>query len=370
MLETVRRDATQRLVASEKAEVRRRHGHAYLAFARAMWPALEAFGLAALVRMAEERDNLRAAVRYAVEAADAGLGLALAQPLGMFYWLSGDMDEAAATIDAVLAIPGGEEPSLARMRALEAAANTAYYAGDREVPRRLYRAQLEMARTLGDAKGIADARWNLFFTEFGPNDWDPAFRELDSIEAAYRELGDERALARTLTARANWLVSAGRREEAVQVLKPAIERYRALHDISYRAQSAQLLTAVCLELGDPAAGAQWLMETFDVADEAGSTPTVMIGLPMMALTIHRLGMPEEAATILGAYEGFTRRYGIRMPAFLAQLMASRFDVSEIREALPPATYEAARTRGDGMEMSEVIAFARRMVAERSVLTPT
>jgi hypothetical protein len=192
---------------------------------------------------------------------------------------------------------------------------------------------------------------------------------LDEIEAAYRDLGDERALARVLNARANWLVTAGRLAEAAQVLQAAIGRHRALRDLSYRAQSAQLLTAVYLELGDPAAGARWLMETFDVADEAGSTPTVMIGLPMMALAIFRLGMPEEAATILGAYEGFTRRYGIRMPTFLAQLMSSQFDVSEIRGALPPATYEAARARGDGMEMGDVIAFARRLVAERMVLEP-
>jgi predicted ATPase len=368
MLETVRRDASRRLDPTQTLELRRRHADAYLRFAQAFAPRLETSeSTAALAGMAEERDNLRAAVRFAVEAGDAALGLAFAQPLGTFFVLSGDMDEATTTIDAILAIPRGEAPSLARMRALEAAGTTAYYGGDRERPRHMYRAQLEMAQALGDRKGIADARWNLFFTVFGPRDWEPALRELDEIEAAYRELGDERALARTMWARSTRLAAARRRTEAIEVLEVAIERYRALGDLSYQSQAATLLTALNLELGDASTAARWLLEALGLADEARSAAIVMTGLPMTALVIARLGMPEDAATIFGAYEGLTRRWGIRMPRFLEELMSSRFPMSEITDALPRATYDAARRRGDGMQVQEVLAYARQLVAERGAL---
>lgn len=122
------------------------------------------------------------------------------------------------------------------------------------------------------------------------------------------------------------------------------------------------------ELGDPSQAARWFLEALEVGDEGGTS--LMSGLPMMALIVFRLGSPVGAATILGAHEGFMRSRSVQMPPYLEALMASRFPLSGIRDALSPADYEEARSRGLGMRVDEVIALASEAARERGVPRPS
>jgi gluconate 5-dehydrogenase len=74
---------------------------------------------------------------------------------------------------------------------------------------------VELARALGDRKGIADARYNLAFTEHSPAEWQPALIELDALVTEYGALGEDRAKWRVHWARATRLTQGGRPAEAV-----------------------------------------------------------------------------------------------------------------------------------------------------------
>jgi len=166
MLETIRSFALERLgELSDRGAIARRHALAYMAVAEAgsasvpgrqQRPVLE--------RYAEERDNYRAALRWAIETGEAEVGLRLFVALGWTWGLRGELEEGRAWAAEILGIPGADSPTAWRMRALEAVGTLEYYSGNRDVAERHYRAQLEVAREIGDPLGIAHALFNIPFT--------------------------------------------------------------------------------------------------------------------------------------------------------------------------------------------------------------
>jgi tetratricopeptide (TPR) repeat protein len=359
MLETVRQDATRRLnLDASRGELKQRHALAYLALAEEHGPALETRDAAiAVVRLEEERGNVRSALQWAIATGNAEVGLRLGAALYRFWALIGDIQEGSATLAAILALPGAETPTLWRMRALEAAGNLSYYSGDSVRPRQMYVAQLELARALNDRKGIADARYNLAFTDYSPVEWQPALAELDALVAEYEALGEDRAKWRVYWARATRLTQGGRHVEAVAILEEALPQYRALGD-PYLTQAAGLLSALSFKLGDPVNAVRWLVEALSAATQAGNLPSITGGLPSMAMAAFHLGQPAAAATILGAYESLSRRYGVRMPENLRESQDALDPVDQVAAAISAEAYEEAYTRGTLMSIDEVVDFVR------------
>ena len=46
-----------------------------------------------------------------------------------------------------------------------------------------------------------------------------------------------------------------------------------------------------------------------VGRELGDAPAITVALPLMAAAVFELAGPVPAATIMGAYEGLSKRYG-------------------------------------------------------------
>jgi predicted ATPase len=193
MLETIRAFAADKLASNgEHVEVGRRHAQTYLALAETSAPAIRRRSrVATLRRIGPERDNFRAAARWAIDHDDADTALRLATALvelrGAPPWGVGPgLAEARTTILAALATPGAEVPTLARMRALEAAGTAFYYVGDNERARGFYDAHLEVAEEIGDRQGVADAMFNLAWTRDWSKEPVEADRYFDRVSDAYR----------------------------------------------------------------------------------------------------------------------------------------------------------------------------------------
>jgi tetratricopeptide (TPR) repeat protein len=356
ILETIRQFAAERMAedADMAAAVRRRHAFAYLDVAEACAPAMAARGQpTAVARLSEEQGNIRAAIRWAIDAGDADVGLRYCAALWRFW---GGSEEGRSTIQAVLQIRGAEAPTTARMRALEASGGVFFWSGERDRAHELYRAQLELARILGDRRGEIDAKFNLGFTE----DWlgrsDEGLATWDEIAASYEALGDERAVARTLAPRAAILVLGGRRAEAKELLERAALRYHELDDPFYEAMAAGNLSWLSLELGDRPGALRWYTVSAVASREFGDHVGMTVALPMGAVAANEFGNPERAATILGAYEALSRRYGVRTPRGLEAIIQSRDPLGRVRATLDPTAFEAAWSRGQAMGMEEAVAF--------------
>ena len=159
MLETIREYAAEQLVGrDDRLEVQRRHALAYLALAEAAGPALRTRRRGAVAPgFSAEGDNLKAAVRWAIDAGDVEIGLRLAAALQNYWSLKGQVVEGRSATLAILDIPGADAPSPWRMRALEAAGALFFFSGDNDRAGALWGAELEVARALDDRQGTADA---------------------------------------------------------------------------------------------------------------------------------------------------------------------------------------------------------------------
>ena len=119
LLETVRAYGLERCrEAGEEAALRAAHARYFLELAEQADPELRRRDQVRWIRrLAAERGNLHAALRWAVEAGDAGLALRLVAALS-WYWLLHSARSEVGWVDRALALPAGAVPPAIRARAL------------------------------------------------------------------------------------------------------------------------------------------------------------------------------------------------------------------------------------------------------------
>ena len=105
MLATVREYALERLEEhGELPELRRRHADCYFALGAAAEPELQGPRQQEwLLALADDRENLRAAVRFLLDQRDWDRAAAFAWTLYLYWWLSGSLGEVREWMDEVLA---------------------------------------------------------------------------------------------------------------------------------------------------------------------------------------------------------------------------------------------------------------------------
>ncbi|MEX2011270.1 MAG: adenylate/guanylate cyclase domain-containing protein, partial [Chloroflexota bacterium] len=198
MLETIRDFAAEQLGASgEQDAIRRRHALAVLGLAERAAPSLTTSDQRTwLDRLARDHDNLRAVHGWAVETEDARVGLRLVTAMWRFWQIRGHLVEGRSRADAAIAIPGAEKAGETYVTALEAAGGLCYWLADFPCAQSRYEEVLAVRRTGGDPRAIAEALYNLGFTElFFRNDVERA-RELgEEALGQFRGAGDERGIA-------------------------------------------------------------------------------------------------------------------------------------------------------------------------------
>jgi predicted ATPase/DNA-binding SARP family transcriptional activator len=112
MLETIREYGLRRLrETGQLAAVRAAFSGYFRDLAERAEPHLRTAGQVPWIeRLAAERDNLTAALRYSVEAGDADTAVRLGAALGLFWTIRGSHAEAVAWLRTVLAVPGTAPP--------------------------------------------------------------------------------------------------------------------------------------------------------------------------------------------------------------------------------------------------------------------
>jgi predicted ATPase/DNA-binding SARP family transcriptional activator len=112
MLETIREYGRDRLAQhGQLAEVRAVHTRCFLHLAELAEPHVRGTGQVPWVaRLAGERDNLVAALRFAADTGDADTAVRLAAALGLFWTIQGNHAEAVGWIELALGVPGPAAP--------------------------------------------------------------------------------------------------------------------------------------------------------------------------------------------------------------------------------------------------------------------
>jgi tetratricopeptide (TPR) repeat protein len=241
------------------------------------------------------------------------------------------------------------------MRALEAAGTAFYYVGDNERATGFYEAQLDVAEEIGDRQGVADALFNLGWTQ----DWSgrptEADRHLDRVSLAYRASGDERGLARVAFLRGQFLLRAGLAMRAIEVLQAAYERYGDLDDLAYLSMTTGALGGAYLQVGNRDAAIHWFVDgVLRLAHEIGDEVAITLTLPIGATAAIEAGRPELAAMIMGAHEVLSRAYGIRGPIAVEPLFLEFGPLERAKELLDPLVFEVALERGRQLHVDELM----------------
>ena len=235
MLHTIRQFAAEQLASSGDTEnYQERHAAAVLVFVEhGAGEVMGSEGGAWLDRYELERDNIRAAMNWALESGATEQALRLLAGCWRYWQMRGYLAEARTYADRVVVLPDATEFPAAREAALEAAAGIAYWQGDFDVARVWYQETLDLARARQDDRAEANALYNLSFTyTWNPGEQEEALKLANQALEVNRRLGDQLGIGRALWARAgaeyffrDFASAASGLDEALEIFRPLGDRF-------------------------------------------------------------------------------------------------------------------------------------------------
>jgi hypothetical protein len=354
-LSTMRMFAGDRLEERGDADdLRRRHATTYLAIAEEIAPHLPGPGQASrLDHVAEEHDNLRAALDWSIANGEVELAQRFTGALWRFWQGRGHIEEGWATVQRVLAMPGAEAPTPGRVGLLDAAGGVAWWRGDTNTADGFYQEQVDLARRLGEPRALANALFNLSHSRVVGDD--PAASEAIRAEAIrqFEAIGDARGAARVEWIAAN-VLTVNDPAAATTLLEDLLARYVELDDAFYVALAYGTLSWALLGSGRYDDALEPAFQTFQLAAAARDIGAATFGIREVEIVLQLLGHPRPATILEGAFEAFSNRYGISPPpAFSSHAQRLWRGPEALRQELGEAEFDALREAGAQMSLDEV-----------------
>ena len=355
MLQVIREFALEQLQAGGEADlIRNRHAAAFQALAEEAAPHL--FGAdqkSWLDRLAADHDNFRAAFDWAQSSGDVARGLCLGAAFWRFWQMRGHLREGRARLDAILQMPGAQDHPAERARALEAAGGVAHWQGDVAAEKRFYDECLDLARASGDKPAIANALYNASFPRFIVNeDLPEGMRLAEESLALYRELRDEKGMARGLWAIGNVYHQSRQSAKAIPPLDEAIAINRRLDDRFSLGWAMHTRITVAIVQRDPELASKLTREALEIFSGAGDLSGIVLLLDDAASVAKLQGDADRALRLAGAAARQQEATGVAL--------ASIVNVNEGRawkETIDTPDEERAWNEGQAMSVDDAIAYA-------------
>jgi predicted ATPase/DNA-binding SARP family transcriptional activator len=396
LLETLREFGQEQLDPGERDAVRHRHAHWYLAEAERTARELAGPGEAeAVAELDRDFDNLRAAHHWSLEHADVDVALRLVAGLRE-YAFRRMRAEITSWSDAASALPDAEvHPRFPIVLAV--AAYGRFVRGDLEAAIALGDDAIAAATQLDvDCAGLAERTLgNAWFYE---GDTQQGTAWMDRMVESAREASPAR-LAHALYMRSVAATSMGDAARGRGAADEAAAAARASGSPSARAQ-ADYAQGLAIEATNPAAAAELLQQSADLARDAGNRWVQAFALTEVLSLVAREGRPREAlaryadvvdlwyrggdwanqwlslrhvfgilvqlranlgaATLHGALTAAGAAYALPIEASDAERITALVD--ELRERLGPGAFASAVRRGAALSDAEIIEFARSQIS--------
>ena len=292
LLETVRQYARDRLVESgESLIVRARHGDYFLTLAEEIGPKLVGPEQAQWIGvLEEEHDNLRQALTFYVEGAEAGeKGLRLGSAIQGFWWTRGHLSEGRERLAALLAHPGGQERTKTRADALNGAGALGRMQGDYAQARVLHEESLAIFRELGDKYGVAHSLNDLGSLARNHGDYAQARLLYEESLTIGRELGERRGIAYSLNHLGNLTAEQGDYSEASVLYEESLTIRRELGNKGGIANSLISLGNVAAEQGDYIRARFLYEESLAIGRELGDKISIANSLDNLGTVVQAQG---------------------------------------------------------------------------------
>jgi tetratricopeptide (TPR) repeat protein len=357
MLETIREYAGEQLdAAGEGEETRDHHADDVLALVEEAEPHLRAVDRKRwLDRLEVEHDNVRAALRWAVDSGNAEAGLRLIGALWRFWHLHGHLAEGRRWCQAVLALPESSERTAKRRKALTALGGVAYWQEDMTAAWRAYEEALDIAREIGDGPAEAEGLYNLAYPPAYADQMDTATALINEAREKFERLGIQRGVADTL-----WLLAIVARldgdvDRARSLAQDSLRRHRRIGDRFGTTDALHVVGRIVLEQGDLDTAEACFLEALANDEEVGNQTGMAIVLDNLAARAGAEGRHLEAVRLAGASEAIKEAAGGHAPPPFIDLPDPR---DTAREALGDAAVDAAWEEGQAMTLEQALAYAR------------
>ena len=357
MYETIREFGRERLQESgELDDVRRRHAAHFLSLAVEAEPHLTAHDQAEwLDRLDDEHANIRAALRWAIEAGQAESAQEAAGALWRFWQQRGHLTEGRARLEEILAMPSGRRRSRTRSKALIGAGGMAWWQKDRGGAGSFYEEAVAIERELGDPACLAEALYNHAFVVAG-EDIDGASRILEESLELFREARHEPGVAQVLAMLVIRDAEAAKWEPVTTRLEETTAIWRRLGDQLHLAFDLVWLAFAYGKVGRRDRARSAALEALDLFCEVDNPTGIGITLVDLAFLATWEGRHEDAVRLAAAFESLSEKAGGPPGGFAGLLEGDPVD--EARVHLSDEVVRRAREEGLAMTVEDAIALAR------------
>lgn len=357
MLEVVREYALDSLDSrGEAGEMCRRHAAFFLALGEKAEPHLKgAESVKWLDRLEEEHDNLRSALRWALEN-DSQTAARLAAAIRLFWFLHSHLTEGHDWLKAALESGGGEsENAVVRFKLLNVLGTLARFQGDYETARSSYEEALTVGKAANDLQQIAEASGGLGLVIYQQGDSATARKFIEEGLEISRRLDDKFGIVAALNSLGDIARTEGDDAAALPLFEEALAISRQLGRKQFVSTILTNLAAVTHGKGDFVSARSHFAEALTLAQELGNRVAISYSLDGFAALAAESGEPELAAKLAGAAEQLRETVG-----FEIEPADSRFReiyLSKLRAALSESVFSAAYLQGQKLETEKAIALA-------------
>ncbi len=356
MLVTIQHFARNRLRdMGEEAEARNKHLAYFLDLTRNTDKELRGPNqLEWLYRLGVMRDNLRAALEWAIETQQTRLALQLVRKLDWFWFIRSDHNEGRGWLERVLKLPDTPLHHEAHAETLYDLAHHIWLQiGHREA--RPYAEQaLSIARLHNDRHNTARALSILGLVLADEKKFTEAQSSLEESMALYQEVGDEWGYAHAMTCLGHVWQVKGDLETARSLREQALELFRKLGDQYFESASLSFLGMVQAMQGNADSGVVALQESLTLAQQLDSKYEIAMILWNFARvsqakgnhsdTVHLYMAAKKAYDSIGAW---TKELELKFVEYLALC----------RAALSETVFATAVEQGRAMTIEQAIAYA-------------
>jgi predicted ATPase len=309
MLDTIREFARDRLNAKAEAQtVALLHAAYFLKLAEAV----DAMVTAQHRILAQEHDNLQAALQTYIDFQDAEGALRLSTVLALYGYERGFYEEGRAAVQAALALPQAAERARSRARALLALAGLARHQGDDGTALALAEEAHRIAIASGDHGTTGWALEELGRLANRALDWTRAHTLLEESLAIARQCGDQLATARCLGIVGGVAHALGDHPRATAAWTEARALYRDLGVRSRYAMMLRHLANLGADLGDYQQARTLVVECLTVAQDLGPF-WMAAGLECLVGLAVDEQQPIRAIRLAAAAARIRNEAGVRMP---------------------------------------------------------
>jgi predicted ATPase/DNA-binding SARP family transcriptional activator len=372
MLEVIREFALERLrAAGENERTTERHASWFLDLAERAAPMLTGVERGQWLDLLErELDNLRTALRWAVDHRNVELGMRLAAAVWRFWQIRAHMSEGRQVLAELLQLDAEVDPAI-RARALSAAGSLAYWQNDGRPCMDLYEASLEIRRRLGDPAEVASGLYDLGHAlSCVASVKDPERGrqlELEALEI-YRSMGSQIGEAWLIWALGCNAHFAGDNRRSEHELGQSIERFRELGDPFGLAWALTMHGLSAMLIGQRVAASKDFREALPIFAEVDDVSGIDSVLEHLARLAAADGDPRRAVRLAAAA---ARVRGISESAILTMVYAGLPDGRPLlldlaKLPLTPEEVDALTGEGDRMSTAEAVAYALSVEAPHPI----